>query len=72
MKNQSRGHGCLATIESPALSDVCLYQDQRMEIKMEKLNRASLPDLELEVAPAGAGQETKVLAIIWWVGCILL
>jgi hypothetical protein len=43
-----------------------------MEIKMEKLNRASLPDLELEVAPAGAGQETKVLAIIWWVGCILL
>jgi hypothetical protein len=43
-----------------------------VEIKMEKINRAVLPDLELEVAPAGAGQETKVLAIIWWVGCVLL
>jgi hypothetical protein len=54
------------------INDVWLYPNQKVEIKMENLNRAVLPDLELEVAPAGAGQETKVLAIIWWVGCVLL
>lgn len=39
---------------------------------MKQINRAFLPELEFDVAPAGGGQEAKVLPAIWWIGCILL
>lgn len=39
---------------------------------MQNAKRAMLPELEFNVAPAGGGQETKILAAIWWIGCIIL